>query len=83
MSMLAFSLMHADEKLWSLVACIGKLPDLQPAAYTAMVQPVRRRNTPLRNNQWEDTSTRAGAMSLVLVLVDETPPEIQRAKADV
>ena len=33
----AIGLTHADETVWSIVAFVRKLPDLQPVAYTAMV----------------------------------------------
>jgi hypothetical protein len=64
-----------------VILFMGELPGLQPEVYTAMVQRVWRRSTPLRSNQWENTSTSNGAVSLVWVY--GTPPEIQRAKADV
>ena len=60
----AFGLTHEDGTLWSIVAFVRELPDLQPEAYTARCTPVRRRNTRLKSNQWEDTSTSAGAVAL-------------------
>ena len=60
-----FGLTHADAKLWSIVAFARELPDVQPEAYTAMVQDSKERgNTPLRKNQRGDTSACDGIVSL-------------------